>query len=40
MIFNECLFSVTGQVREVKCKSVESRNIAYKLLLSLARDNP
>jgi hypothetical protein len=35
-IFNECLFSVEQPMKEIKCKSQDSRAVAYKLLLSLA----
>lgn len=34
-IFNECLFSLSEE-REVKCKSIESRQSAFKLLGTLS----
>lgn len=39
MIFNECLFTVGDSLKEIKCKSQESRSAAFKLLLTLCRKN-
>ena len=37
LIFNECLFTVGDSLKEIKCKSQESRAAAFKLLLTLCR---
>ncbi|CAD8206139.1 unnamed protein product [Paramecium octaurelia] len=36
IIFNDCLFSMSED-KEIKCKSVESRQVAFKLLHNLAQ---
>jgi hypothetical protein len=38
-IFMQCLFALGDSLKEIKCKSVESRAAAFNLLLTLCRRN-
>jgi hypothetical protein len=37
VIFNDCLFNITNEQKEIKCKTKESREIAFTLLKVLSK---
>ena len=37
VIFNDCLFNITPEHRDIKCKTKESREIAFTLLKVLSK---